>query len=176
LFWAFFHSGFRLMGNFSLQKGPCNFLKLRISPWGNPFLLLLSLFFFYLAFSFIHWRHLPLVPVLIPSPPLSPPPAQAGSDGLGRIQAGGPELQPGGAAAAWAQARGRAVVARSCGLAARGAAAARAQARAQACARAGRASAGRARAGTRRLQQAAGVGTSSAGGAAGDWRRGRLGT
>jgi hypothetical protein len=44
------------MGNFALQKGPCNFLKLRISPWGNPFLLLFSLFFFYLAFSFIRWR------------------------------------------------------------------------------------------------------------------------
>jgi hypothetical protein len=58
------------MGKFALQKGPCNFLKLRISPWGNPFLLL-SLFFFYLAFSFIHWRHLPLVPVLIPSLSLS---------------------------------------------------------------------------------------------------------
>jgi hypothetical protein len=32
------------MGNFALQKGPCNFLKLRISPWGNLFLLLLCFF------------------------------------------------------------------------------------------------------------------------------------
>jgi hypothetical protein len=112
------------MGNFSLQKGPCNFLKLRTSPWGNPFLLLLSLFFFYLAFSFIHWRHLPLVPVLIPSPSLSPlrRPKQA-APGSGGSRRAAP----------------------SCGLAAR-------------------------------LQQAVGVGASSAGGAAGDWRRGRLGT
>jgi hypothetical protein len=29
------------MGNFALQTGPCSFLKLRISPWGNLFLLLL---------------------------------------------------------------------------------------------------------------------------------------
>jgi hypothetical protein len=43
------------MVNFSLQTGPYSFLKLHISPWGNPFLLF-SLFFFYLAFSFIHWR------------------------------------------------------------------------------------------------------------------------
>jgi hypothetical protein len=29
------------MGNFTLQKGPCSFLKLRISPWGIPPILLL---------------------------------------------------------------------------------------------------------------------------------------
>jgi hypothetical protein len=32
------------MGNFALQKGPCNFLKLHISPWGNLFILLLCFF------------------------------------------------------------------------------------------------------------------------------------
>jgi hypothetical protein len=38
------------MRNYALQKGPCNFLDLRISPWGIPFLLLLcssSLTLFY---------------------------------------------------------------------------------------------------------------------------------
>jgi hypothetical protein len=43
-FWAFLHSDFSLMGNFALQKGPYNFLKLRISPWGNLFILLLCFF------------------------------------------------------------------------------------------------------------------------------------
>jgi hypothetical protein len=32
------------MGNFALQIGSCSFLKLRISPWGNLFLLLLCFF------------------------------------------------------------------------------------------------------------------------------------
>jgi hypothetical protein len=32
------------MGNFALQTGPYSFLKLRISPWGNLFILLLCFF------------------------------------------------------------------------------------------------------------------------------------
>jgi hypothetical protein len=32
------------MGNFALQTGPYNFLKLRISPWGNLFFLFLCFF------------------------------------------------------------------------------------------------------------------------------------
>jgi hypothetical protein len=46
------------MGNYALQKGPCSFIKLRISPWGIPFLLLL-------CFSFL--------PLFIFSRPLSLP-------------------------------------------------------------------------------------------------------
>jgi hypothetical protein len=42
------------MGNFTLQTGPCSFLKLRISPWGNLFLLLFPQFLFYLVFSSFH--------------------------------------------------------------------------------------------------------------------------
>jgi hypothetical protein len=49
------------MGNFALQKGPGNFLKLRISPWGNPFLLLLLLGSLFLSL------------VETPPSPLSPP-------------------------------------------------------------------------------------------------------
>jgi hypothetical protein len=42
------------MGNFTLQKGPCSFLKLRISPWEIPSILLLSssLSWCLLSFSF----------------------------------------------------------------------------------------------------------------------------
>jgi hypothetical protein len=44
------------MRNYALQKGPCNFLNLRTSPWEIPFLLLsifpLSLFFLSRAFLF----------------------------------------------------------------------------------------------------------------------------
>jgi hypothetical protein len=32
------------MGKFALQTSPCSFLKLRISPWGNLFILLLCFF------------------------------------------------------------------------------------------------------------------------------------
>jgi hypothetical protein len=32
------------MENFALQTSPCSFLKLRISPWGNLFILLLCFF------------------------------------------------------------------------------------------------------------------------------------
>jgi hypothetical protein len=76
-FWAFLHSGFRLMENFALQASPCNFLKLLISPWEVliPFLLCsssfsaLSLPWRLLSFlhgrrsqcsqpKLVHWQHL----------------------------------------------------------------------------------------------------------------------
>jgi hypothetical protein len=45
------------MGNFVSQTGPCNFLFLRIGPWGNLFILLLYFFSpWRLLLFFLHWR------------------------------------------------------------------------------------------------------------------------
>jgi hypothetical protein len=64
------------MRNFTLPRGPCNFLDLRISPWEIPFLLLLSISLLPGTLSFSpHRRHLSLAPSLsTPAAPLSPPP------------------------------------------------------------------------------------------------------
>jgi hypothetical protein len=43
------------MENFALQTSPCSFPKLRISPWGIPFLLLLC-FSFPWYFLILYWR------------------------------------------------------------------------------------------------------------------------
>jgi hypothetical protein len=87
------------MGNFTLPRGPCNFLDLRISPWEILFPLLLSLFFFYLASS--HWRrHLP------PSPPHGLCGAASG-DATARRARGGAELAAGGVSGAQARAQAR---------------------------------------------------------------------
>jgi hypothetical protein len=62
------------MGKFALQKSPCSFLKLRISPWGNMFILLLCFFsprhlypFSILtgSTSLLHSYPLPLSPFLL---------------------------------------------------------------------------------------------------------------
>jgi hypothetical protein len=60
------------MGNYALQKGPSSFLKLRISPWRIPFLLLLcfsflSLFIFSRALSLPYPRLAALICFLPPS-------------------------------------------------------------------------------------------------------------
>jgi hypothetical protein len=44
------------MRNYALQKGPCSFLKLRISPWEVSFLFLLYFFSpWHLFLFFFHW-------------------------------------------------------------------------------------------------------------------------
>jgi hypothetical protein len=61
------------MENFALQKGPCNFLKLRKGPWEIlfPFLLCFSTLYSFLSGSFLlHRQHSPFL--IHPIPSLSP--------------------------------------------------------------------------------------------------------
>jgi hypothetical protein len=87
------------MGNFTLQKDPCSFLKLRISPWEISFPLLLCSLIPGASFCFHCWRFsLGLHPYLLWPPSLSPLPgpskqacprleAVRGAQVLGWIQA-----------------------------------------------------------------------------------------
>jgi hypothetical protein len=76
------------MGNFVLQIGPYSSLILRISPWGNPFLLLLSLFLLYpyLAPSFLFPTVGFSFPGFQPYPPLPPSLSLSFSPGGGTAQ------------------------------------------------------------------------------------------
>jgi hypothetical protein len=120
------------MGNFVLQKGPCNFLKLHISPWGIPFLLLLC-FSSPWYFLILYWRRCLLLFLCFAFLPATPflfltaataaarAGAQAGaasgsSSGAGRAMAGAEARGSTGAGgAAWLERSGSARGAASSG-------------------------------------------------------------